>query len=86
MAAVPPQLLRGLSTPSITDKVSALVPKYREEFKQLKDKMGTKSLGEYTVAQVATSAHTAAENRRRYQPLRSASARLTASSPVLWLL
>lgn len=39
------------SVPSITDRVTELVPKYREDFKKLKDEYGNKSLGEYTVGQ-----------------------------------
>ena len=49
----PAVLHRGLATAtaSITDKVSSLVPKYREQFKALKDTHGAKVLGEYTVGQ-----------------------------------
>ena len=43
--------VRFASTQSITDKVTALVPKYRADFKKLKDDFGTKSLGEYTLGQ-----------------------------------
>ena len=48
------QFARCIASQSITDKVASIVPKVRDEFKQLKDAYGSKSLGEYTVAQVST--------------------------------
>jgi citrate synthase len=44
--------LRSFSTQSaITDKFASLVPKYRNELKEIKEKYGEQSLGNYTVSQ-----------------------------------
>ena len=60
------------------------MPKVREEFKQLKDTYGTKSLGEYTVGQVSSAQHT--PPRRQLRRTSCSQYEPSFSMPLLLLL